>query len=95
MDMRSPILVRRVRADIAASSKIQSRGEEDVPDLVRLPIVCRSGGKAMVELQTSIFILTLAILVELRERNVMRRISVRPRNPAMKGGAPEGRPEAE
>ena len=49
----------------------------------------------MVELQTSVFILTLAILVELRERNVVRRISVRPRNPAVKGRAPEGTPEAE
>ena len=49
----------------------------------------------MVELQASILILTLAILVELRERNVVRRISIRPRNPAMKDGAPEGRPEAE
>lgn len=49
----------------------------------------------MVELQTSIFILTLAILVELRERNIVRSISVRPRNPALKGRAPEGRPKAE
>ena len=95
MDMRSPILARRGRADIAASSKTQNRCEEDVPDLVRLPIACRSGGKAIVELQASIFILTLAILVELRERNVARRISIRSRNPTMKDGAPEGRPEAE
>jgi hypothetical protein len=49
----------------------------------------------MVELQTSIFFLTLAIPLELRERNVVWRIVVRLPNQGLKDSAPEGRLEAE